>query len=66
MSEAHSSRPKNPTLEQLRAVAQPPEVRARKNAEHWTAELYLRHISIYLTALLVRTPITANGVTGLM
>lgn len=55
-----------PTLEQLRAVAQPPAVRARKNAEHWTAELYLRHISIYLTAVLVRTPITANGVTGLM
>ncbi|GAA2105399.1 CDP-alcohol phosphatidyltransferase family protein [Brevibacterium salitolerans] len=55
-----------PTLEELRAVAQPPEVRSRKNAEHWTAELYLRHISIYFTALLVRTPITANGVTGLM
>ncbi len=59
-------RPKNPTLEQLRAVCQPPEVKARKNAEHWTAELYLRHISIYLTAVLVRTRITANGVTGLM
>ena len=59
-------RPKNPTLDQLRAVCQPPEVRARKNAEHWTAELYLRHISIYLTAVLVRTRITANGVTGLM
>lgn len=54
------------SLEDLRAVAQPPEVRARKNAEHWTAELYLRHISIYFTALLVRTPISANGVTGLM
>jgi len=59
-------RPKNPTLEQLREVCQPPEVKARKNAEHWTAELYLRHISIYLTAVLVRTRITANGVTGLM
>lgn len=59
-------RPTNPTLEQLRAVCQPPEVRARRNAEHWTAELYLRHISIYLTAMLVRTRITANGVTGLM
>lgn len=59
-------RPKNPTLDQLREVCQPPEVRARKNAEHWTAELYLRHISIYLTAVLVRTRITANGVTGLM
>jgi len=41
-------------------------VRARKNAEHWTAQLYLRHFSIYTTVLLVRTPITANGVTGLM
>ena len=60
------SRPGRPTLEQLRAVAQPPEVRSRKNAEHWTAELYLRHISIYLTSVLVRTPISANGVTGLM
>jgi Phosphatidylglycerophosphate synthase len=59
-------RPRRPTLEQLRAVCQPPEVRARRNAEHWTAELYLRHISIYLTALLIRTPISANGVTGLM
>lgn len=56
----------NPTLEELRAVAQPPEVRARKNAEHWTAQLYLRHISIYMTWALVRTRISANGVTGLM
>ncbi|MFI8413137.1 CDP-alcohol phosphatidyltransferase family protein [Paeniglutamicibacter gangotriensis] len=61
-----SSRPKNPTLDQLRAVCQPPEVKARRNAEHWTAELYLRHISIYLTSVLVRTRISANGVTGLM
>ncbi len=61
-----TTRPAHPTLEQLRAVAQPPEVRSRKNAEHWTAELYLRHISIYLTSVLVRTPISANGVTGLM
>ena len=50
------SRSPSSTLDELRAVAQPPHVRARKNAEHWTAELYLRHISIYLTALLVRTP----------
>lgn len=59
-------RPARPTLAQLRAVAQPPEVRSRKNAEHWTAQLYLRHISIYTTVLLVRTRISANGVTGLM
>ncbi|RBP65422.1 CDP-alcohol phosphatidyltransferase-like enzyme [Brevibacterium sanguinis] len=55
-----------PTLAELRAKAQPEEVRSRKNAEHWTAQLYLRHISIYFTMLLVRTRISANGVTGLM
>jgi len=63
---APADRPVRPTLDELRAVCQPPEVRARRNAEHWTAELYLRHISIYLTAVLIRTRISANGVTGLM
>ncbi|WP_193081628.1 CDP-alcohol phosphatidyltransferase family protein [Brevibacterium aurantiacum] len=56
----------HPTLAELRAKAQPIEVRSRKNAEHWSAQLYLRHISIYFTMVLVRTRITANGVTGLM
>lgn len=58
-----AERPRRPTLAQLRAVAQPPEIRSRVNSEHWTAQLFLRHGSIYLTRLLVRTPITANGVT---
>lgn len=57
---------KHPTLSELRAKAQPIEVRSRKNAEHWSAQLYLRHFSIYFTMLLVRTKISANGVTGLM
>ena len=56
----------HPTLAELRAKAQPIEVRSRKNAEHWSAQLYLRHISIYFTMILVRTRISANGVTGLM
>jgi len=47
-------------------VTQPPEVRQRANAEHWTASLYLRDLSPYLTWLLLRTSISANGVTGLM
>jgi phosphatidylglycerophosphate synthase len=54
------------TIAELRAVAQPPEVRARKNAEHWTADLYLRDLSPYVTWVLLRTSISANGVTGLM
>lgn len=54
------------SLAELRAVTQPPEVRGRRNAEHWTASLYLRRLSPYLTWLLVGTSISANGVTGLM
>jgi phosphatidylglycerophosphate synthase len=54
------------SIAELRAVAQPPEVRGRRNAEHWTASLYLRNLSPYLTWILLRTSISANGVTGLM
>ena len=60
-------RPARPTsIAQLREVTQPPEVRLRANAEHWTASLYLRDLSPYLTWMLLRTSISANGVTGLM
>lgn len=55
-----------PTIAELRAVTQPPEVRGRRNSEHWTADVYQRRISPYLTRVLLGTSITANGVTGLM
>jgi phosphatidylglycerophosphate synthase len=61
---ARTGRPRS--IAELREVAQPPEVRGRRNAEHWTASLYLRRFSPYLTWLLLRTSISANGVTGLM
>jgi len=54
------------SITELRAVAQPPEVRLRDNAEHWTASLYLRDVSPYLTWMLLKTSISANGVTALM
>ena len=61
------ARPTRPSsIAQLREVTQPPEVRLRANAEHWTASLYLRDLSPYLTWMLLRTSISANGVTGLM
>ena len=60
-----TARPAAPTLGELRAVVQPDWVMER-SAEHWTGTLYMRRLSIYLTWLLVRTPITANGVTWLM
>lgn len=59
-------RPARPTIAQIRAVGQPPAVRGRRNSEHWVADVYLRAISPYLTRVLLRTPITANGVTWLM
>lgn len=61
-----TSRPANPTISELRGVCQPPSVTGRSNAEHWVADLYLRRVSPYLTRLLLKTPITANGVTYLM
>ena len=54
------------SIAQLREITQPPEVRLRANAEHWTASLYLRDLSPYLTWMLLKTSISANGVTGLM
>jgi len=54
------------SIAQLREVTQPPEVRLRANAEHWTASLYLRNLSPYVTWVFLKTSISANGVTGLM
>ncbi len=55
-----------PSIAELREVTQPESVRGRRNAEHWTADVYLRHLSPYVTRVLVVTSISANGVTGLM
>ena len=65
MSE-QQARPQRPSVAQVRAVCQPDAVRMRANSEHWVADVYLRGISPYLTRLLLRTPISANGVTALM
>jgi phosphatidylglycerophosphate synthase len=66
MPDAHDGSNAPSSLAQLREIAQPPEVRGRRNAEHWTASLYLRNLSPYITWMLLKTPISANGVTGLM
>lgn len=61
-----TDRPAKPSIAQIREVSQPISVTGRSNAEHWVADLYLRKISPYLTRILLKTPITANGVTYLM
>jgi phosphatidylglycerophosphate synthase len=55
-----------PTIAELRAVTQPASIFARDSGEHWAGRLYIRRLSPYLTRLLLRTPITPNGVTWLM
>ena len=60
-----AARPPAPTIAELRAVVQPQWVMERR-AEHWTGTLYMRRLSIFVTWLLVRTGISANGVTWLM
>ncbi|WP_076259310.1 CDP-alcohol phosphatidyltransferase family protein [Intrasporangium flavum] len=66
MTLAHDPTDDRPSIEQLKAVAQPPEHIARYNAEHWAGALYIRHLSIYATRWLLPTHITPNGVTWLM
>lgn len=65
MSE-HEPRSTRPTLEELRAVVQPPSVVGRRNSEHWAGTLYLRRMSLPFTRLILPTGISANGVTWLM
>ena len=61
-----ADRPARPTIAELREVTQPPAVRGRRSAEHWTGDLYMRHLSPYLTRGLVRAGFSANAVTALM
>lgn len=56
-------RPERPTIEQIREVCQPDSIRKRKNAEHWTGDVFTRSISPYLTRTFVHAGISANGVT---
>lgn len=55
-----------PTLAELRLVAQPDSVIGRVSGEHWVGRIYMRHLSIRLTRLLVPTPVSADGLTWLM
>jgi len=63
---SHDPADDHPSLEQLRAVAQPLDHMARYNAEHWSGALYIRHLSIRVTRWLLPTGISPNGVTLLM
>jgi phosphatidylglycerophosphate synthase len=55
-----------PSIAELRAETQPDWLLVRPGAEHWAGRLYMRRLSPYLTRLVIRTPLPANGVTALM
>ena len=61
-----TERPSRPSIAQIREISQPISVTGRSTSEHWVADLYQRRLSPYLTRLLLRTSISANGVTWLM
>jgi phosphatidylglycerophosphate synthase len=52
-----------PTLTELRAVAQPDSVVGRVSGEHWAGRLYMRHLSLHLTRLLIPTRVSPDGLT---
>jgi len=52
-----------PDVAELRAVCQPPQIRARSSSEHWVAHVIGRRVSIHLTRLCVGLGLSANAVT---
>ena len=55
-----------PSIAEIRAVCQPPEIIDRVNAEHWAGRWYGRRASPYLTRLLLAAGISANTATWAM
>jgi phosphatidylglycerophosphate synthase len=52
-----------PSVDELRAVAQPASIFARNSGEHWAGRLYVRRFSIHLTRALAPTRVTPNSLT---
>ena len=52
-----------PSLAEVRAKGQPPEVLARLNDEHWFGRLYMRRLSPYATIVFARLGWSPNAVT---
>ena len=62
---AESVRTSKPSIAELRAATQPPEIFARNSGEHWAGRLYIRRLSPYATRLFVRLGLSPNAVTWL-
>jgi phosphatidylglycerophosphate synthase len=54
-----------PSIAELRAATQPPQIFERDSGEHWAGRLYIRRFSPYATRLFLRLGLSPDAVTWL-
>lgn len=54
-----------PSIAELRAATQPPQIFERNSGEHWAGRLYVRRFSPYATRLFLRLGLSPDSVTWL-
>jgi len=54
-----------PSIAELRAATQPPQIFERNSGEHWAGRLYIRRLSPYATRVFVRLGLSPDAVTWL-
>lgn len=54
------------TVEDVIREGQPAHIRTRANAEHWSADLWWRHLSPFVSVAAIRVGASANAVTVVM
>jgi phosphatidylglycerophosphate synthase len=58
-------RTSQPSIAELRAATQPPQIFERNSGEHWAGRLYLRQLSPYATRIFLRLGLSPDAVTWL-
>jgi phosphatidylglycerophosphate synthase len=58
-------RTSRPSIAELRAATQPPQIFERNSGEHWAGRLYIRRVSPYATRLFLRLGLSPDAVTWL-
>jgi phosphatidylglycerophosphate synthase len=66
INEKMNGRQMPPSIAELRAVSQPPELVLRRSAEHWAGRLYMRRLSLHVTRRVLSLRVTPNGWTVAM
>src|SRR5687768_8581717 len=54
-----------PSIAELRAATQPPQIFERNSGEHWAGRLYIRRLSPYATRFFLRLGLSPDAVTWL-